>query len=876
MFRRHNNTINFYRLLKLIVVLSASLIIGGEGSVLLPKASLAADISTFTKEKIAAAEWSVAPSDFQNSLPARGYSYFDYVFSKKNELGQRVYDVPYPFQKVMERIEKYLGYGQQPTAVSTVMFPLGRSLQRNAALLGEDDPNNIDLFFRFPRVVLGVVKEPWRIESLDLRGRLYLGFNEKTKVIEAISYNDTEGRFEYQIVKDYGPDSRPSVVYAKRQLCLSCHQNQTPIFSLGNWGETNSQPVIYNKLNEVMQKGVNGRYAFGKVSCSEPNAPAYCYDPQKNNQFSYFGAPIIVDQPIVIDSMVRKANEYHAYQKLWMEICGDLECKKKMYKAIVSYLLSDREGIIDKQGQMARFMKDLDLRFQKRFPHGLKIPSSAIPNRDPLKDRRMTQAEVDKSLAEGVKDGLGNIRNSFVSAESEPLTPRAPIEIWTSMALDNNDKNANKLIIGLAEFFSVNDLKRIDRILDVLPSSHHQTLSGACNVGVKQSSSNAEKQMLSLSCGGDGIFSLGPSFFYLNLKDNSITTGKITGLVLKENKDCDEVQSNSNKISGKACPTISSAKVVGQKKDDIIQLELYRENGTKARLFDGRSVGITINTKSNQLTLAVRDDVTVIETALDQMPVVNVVGEMNRPFNRKEIVFALAEYFDVGHRLDIVVENPDTVGLMGTLVRNIETGKSDLTSVYGPFRSPLHALTRSCSMCHSNGEHAPPPFIGDGPTQPELSDLNKCQRIEMCAPRMLYRVQMRKCLKDLEENKIPDGPKKTMIGSLKQKAGMPMDYFFFQHENKVTSVFDWQEKVPSIFLPFLRSLIHEKELSEYLQSKSLSAGKAKEIVHELQTSDCPNVDYSEYESLPACDFRNPPAHSYCPSLLAKPGFYKEL
>lgn len=241
-------------------------------------------LTTFTQEQANAAVWSVAPADFENSLPKSGSSYFDYVFSKLED-GHRVYDIPYPFPKVIERIENYLGYTDgQSKATATLLFPMGRSLQRNAAFIGEKNASDkIDLFFRFPRIVIGVINEPKNIQSLDLRGRLFLGFNEKTKVIEVISYNDSEGRFEYQIVKNHqarqkpeDSDLKPSVVYARRQVCLSCHQNQTPIFSLGNWHETNIHPEIQNRLTNAMQNGVGGTatgYAYGAHACDEVNAP---------------------------------------------------------------------------------------------------------------------------------------------------------------------------------------------------------------------------------------------------------------------------------------------------------------------------------------------------------------------------------------------------------------------------------------------------------------------------------------------------------------------------------------------------------------------------------------------------------------------------
>jgi hypothetical protein len=57
------------------------------------------------------------------------------------------------------------------------------------------------------------------------RGQLFLGFVENAGEIEVISYNEDDGRFEVQLVKGYSSDGERKIVYAKRAVCLSCHQN---------------------------------------------------------------------------------------------------------------------------------------------------------------------------------------------------------------------------------------------------------------------------------------------------------------------------------------------------------------------------------------------------------------------------------------------------------------------------------------------------------------------------------------------------------------------------------------------------------------------------------------------------------------------------
>ncbi len=77
-----------------------------------------------------------------------------------------------------------------------------------------------------------------------LRDRLYVGYVEKTAMLEVLSYNEVAGRFELQIVKDYRPGGQPKVFYANRAICISCHQNHAPIFSEALWRESNASSTV--------------------------------------------------------------------------------------------------------------------------------------------------------------------------------------------------------------------------------------------------------------------------------------------------------------------------------------------------------------------------------------------------------------------------------------------------------------------------------------------------------------------------------------------------------------------------------------------------------------------------------------------------------
>ncbi|MBC7371365.1 MAG: hypothetical protein H7326_07365 [Bdellovibrionaceae bacterium] len=136
------------------------------------RAPAGTNITDYSQDQITKAEWLVSSIDFANSDPGRGRSYFDCVFSKV--VGdKRVYEVPYPFEKAIARINEYMGLQNgAESGFKTVLFPMGRSLPRNAALIGQDG-YDIDSFFKFPRVVLGVDKEPKVPIALNLKGRFF-------------------------------------------------------------------------------------------------------------------------------------------------------------------------------------------------------------------------------------------------------------------------------------------------------------------------------------------------------------------------------------------------------------------------------------------------------------------------------------------------------------------------------------------------------------------------------------------------------------------------------------------------------------------------------------------------------------------------------
>jgi len=332
-----------------------------------------------------------------------GRSQFDYLVGAN--------PLPFPFSRPVARIEAHLAQqagGLSPLKIT--LIPLGRSLQRAASA-----PE----FFRYPRVVLAVdgASKPG---ALALKDRLFIGYNEKAAVLEVISYNEAAGRFEFQVVHEYRLGGQPKIVYARREICLACHQNQAPIFARPLWDETPANPAIAARLQAV------GRDFYGvKLSGTD---------------IAYF-----------IDASSARASLIPVWQNIWDKGCGpgaDGErCRRALFLAALRYGLS---GALPGTAEMQTLAHILDSRWAQTWPQGLAIPNSNIPNRDPLAfvpeaSESPKQSSVAPELA----------RLAHVPSQFEPLRPRPPLELW-------QQPDQARLIAGLADLIDQSDLKLLD------------------------------------------------------------------------------------------------------------------------------------------------------------------------------------------------------------------------------------------------------------------------------------------------------------------------------------------------------------------------------------------------------------------------------
>jgi len=346
--------------------------------------------------------------------PAGTRSLFDHLVAQNDGL-------PYPFEKLVEMIRRQDPQGAEPL---TLMIPFGRSLLKAQA------------DFQHPRVLLAAdFQAPGTPASLGLapRGQLFLGFVENANEIEVLSYNEAAGRYEFQLVQDYSATGARRIVYARRAVCMTCHQGGAPIFPQRPWAETNGQPQIAAKI-----VAAHGPGPYLGLPTAQP-----------------LGAPERFDELTDIGGFTTVT------QQIWIDACADdLECRRLMLKLALRYLLDP--GSFDAGGSAARQLRQLQA---VRWPQGgIAVPESDLRNRDPLAERAGLRGRLrglfEQPPAPGAaprsnEDLVAFDRLPKLPASLDPLTPRPPRRLLTAEDIDG--------VYGLASLFSDGDRQRLEQ-----------------------------------------------------------------------------------------------------------------------------------------------------------------------------------------------------------------------------------------------------------------------------------------------------------------------------------------------------------------------------------------------------------------------------
>ncbi len=389
-----------------------------------------------------------------DDLPPEGTrSLFDHLVAQNDGL-------PYPFEKLVELIERQDPQGEKVVAV---MLPLGRSLLKAQA------------DFQHPRVLVAADYQAPNTEAnlgLAPRGQLFLGFVENAAEIEVLSYNEAAGRYEFQLVQDYSEHGQRRIVYARRAVCLTCHQGGTPIFPQRPWNETNGQPELAAQI--VAARGNDAPYLG--VPARQPLAA-----PERFDELTDLGGFLVTTQ------------------RLWIDACGGglaapaaapdaaSACRRLMLKLALRYAIDP--GEFDAASPDAQRLRELQA---VSWPAaGIAVPESDIRNRDPLQERRGLRGWWHARFAAAPEPGAGAKTNEDLAAfdklpklpvELDPLSPRSPKRVIRAQDLDG--------VYGVASLFSADDLRllearhgysraRLEAAVDALP----ETVFAAAPVG---------------------------------------------------------------------------------------------------------------------------------------------------------------------------------------------------------------------------------------------------------------------------------------------------------------------------------------------------------------------------------------------------------
>lgn len=639
-----------------------------------PGSNVVAGADTPGERQVDYSSWAVDPTVPGPDLPPVGRSLFDHLVTER-PAGGKAYRVPFPLSTLIDRIQAQLGQQEYAGGTRVVLVPMGRSLQRVAAA-----PD----FFKYPRIVLAVIGEPGANErdaGMLLKDRLYLGYVEKTGLLEVISYNEPAGRFEFQLVKDYRPGGQPKVFYANRAICISCHQNHAPIFSKAIWGETNA----------------NGRVAELLRS--------------QRSDFQ-LSAQANIDFPDDIDKATVRANALVTLQSVWRQGCSNVRdraqsqrCRAAAFTAVLQHGLSGEQDFgSDSVSYQSDFVSTFGRVYRQKWPQGLSVAQSSLPDRNPF-------GGAVSSYGGGGAAGEGSfdwIAASNVPAGLDPLNPRPPREIWRYAG----PMGTTPFIAGWAKFFAAEDFRTLDAAL------LQQALRHGAQRSVFQARCTAVPEALGakgfrLQCASDAA--LGQGVALAGLFD-AAGNGRIDWLNLGPAGQVRDVTLDSGAMQ--------------QVGSELVLRAIPKRRGLAARLHDGRALAsveirwLAATPGSARFEAVVLDDFALARQAIGRMLATQPALFDDVPLVRANLMRALFSELGMPGRSWCCVDDA-----------GMAPAKLDL-----PQMSPSAIGKREwqpffqyCGMCHLTEERFPPNFLSGDASR-------VAENLHQCAPRILVRL----------------------------------------------------------------------------------------------------------------------------------------
>lgn len=616
-------------------------------------------------------------ADVDRTASPYGRSLFDRLLEHEADGAPQV---PFPFPALLQRVRAQLDGEHPGGGLAIVLIPLGRSLQRHAA--GDVDA------FRFPRVVAAVTGEPAAdapAGHLYLKDRLYLAHHERAEALEVISYNEDEGRFEFQLVLDYRAGATPRVVPANRMLCLACHQNAAPIFSRPSWDETSANPPVAARLaaTGLDHQGLPWRHG--------------------------------VDVPEAIDAATARANRLAVTQRLWQEGCAlatvqaSVDCRAQALLQALRQRLIGAAGTVPSAETTHRLIAPLLASWQVRWPDGIVIPNPQVPNRQPF-------AGIEGGIAPPADAELA--RYADIPAAFDPLALRGPLEHWRG----RNAADVARFVHLLGELFSRADLVRIERALVRMPPPAAREIELTCTV---RRAANASR--LDLDCAGGDEVRLQAR---IALEGHRATDGVLDRLELP----------GSHAHTGVALSVIRN-------QDDAsratIRFTLTARQGGPIRASSGEALTtlrLGTGSANEDLTtdadaaatvaanLELVDDLAPLGRVVETLAQANLAGQDDAltggPARRTALLAPLLRALG-----DDVPAPPAAAAPPPTRTADV----APLRAMHWP--TDLQPFLRQCSQCHAEDTAFPPGFLhGD-------ESLVRAQ-LAACAQRMLYRLAM--------------------------------------------------------------------------------------------------------------------------------------
>ncbi len=622
------------------------------------------------------------------NLPPRGRSLFDQLFVV-SQGGRAEIGLPFPFSALLARLDAQVQ--RDPASplppAKRVLIPLGRSLQRTAAA-----PDH----FAFPRVVVAVDSPPASASAPLLKDRLYIGYQEKSAVLEVISYNEDAGRFEFQLVKDYRAGGRPRVYYANRTLCFACHQNGAPIFARALWDETNANRRVAAQL-------LASRRDFYGIAVERG-----------------------VDVPYAIDNASERANRFALTQHLWQAGCGGADtagqrCRAGLFAAALRHALADGQSWTPNADFNETVARPLRAEVERRSPGGLAIGNPDLPNRNPL-----------QGVSQWPAERAARVALSHVAADFDPLLPRPPREIWQPAAPDA----LRQLVAGLAEFIAAPDRQHLAEHIERAAGATLSQVELACRSEVQ-----AGAPGWSLSCAGANGAALEAR---LLRRAGRPMSGEVTRLTLAGGTALNDLALTSAARSGPrragasaALPASLRLRVTSRSQhergrfartaagDAIVALDIARRAGNGGESIDtGRPFAATLH---------VRHDFALVQQAIDRLARAPATSALlaPMPFPRQRLFAALFG------QLGAAVPPSCCLAAEALPPPRLEVPATPPGAGATPAAADVaeHGFRPYCAACHQSAETFPPNFLQGSADEVE-------RKLRHCAPRLYVRLAM--------------------------------------------------------------------------------------------------------------------------------------